>query len=78
MMTFPCIQCGECCRHAGEVPQLATKVDTDGVCRYLDKTQVIFGKIVRIFFELNAIASLKESTALGNQTLKKTIRNVSG
>lgn len=37
MMTFPCIQCGECCRHAGEVPQLAAKVDTDGVCRYLDK-----------------------------------------
>ena len=37
MMPFPCIQCGECCRHAGEVPQLATKVDTDGVCRYLDK-----------------------------------------
>ena len=37
MMTFPCIQCGECCRHAGDVPQLATKVDAGGVCIYLDK-----------------------------------------
>ncbi|OBZ33638.1 YkgJ family cysteine cluster protein [Megasphaera sp. DISK 18] len=36
-MNFPCIRCGECCRHAGEVPQLASSTDADGVCLYLDK-----------------------------------------
>ena len=35
-MTFPCIQCGECCRHAGKVLPLASMVDADGICRYLD------------------------------------------
>lgn len=37
-MNFPCIQCGECCRHAGDVPQLAPRTAADGVCLHLDKS----------------------------------------
>lgn len=69
--------CISCLKEVGKIPirkvfkkRVVLQKVFSPFCRYLDKTQVIFGKIVRIFFELNAIASLKESTALGNQTLK--------
>lgn len=33
--TFPCNQCGECCRHIDQIPQLATFDLGNGICRYL-------------------------------------------
>ena len=34
-MPFPCIKCGECCRHINEVPQLAEFDTENGVCVHL-------------------------------------------
>jgi len=32
---FPCSRCGECCRHIGNIPQLAAFDSGDGVCVHL-------------------------------------------
>lgn len=34
--SFPCDQCGECCRHIDQIPQLATFDLGNGTCRYLE------------------------------------------
>lgn len=34
-LSFPCSQCGECCRHIEHIPQLAAFDRGDGVCKYL-------------------------------------------
>lgn len=33
--TFPCFQCGECCRHINLIPQLAQFDRGDGICIHL-------------------------------------------
>ena len=34
---FQCIRCGLCCRNIGEIEQLKTFHDGDGICRFLDQ-----------------------------------------
>ena len=35
---FPCQQCGACCRAVGQSPLGKDLADTDGVCKYLNRT----------------------------------------
>jgi len=35
---FNCIQCGECCRHIGHIPELEDYHDGDGICMYLNQS----------------------------------------
>lgn len=36
-MKFQCIKCGLCCRNIGEIEQLKSFHNGDGICRYLDQ-----------------------------------------
>ncbi|MFT4105528.1 MAG: YkgJ family cysteine cluster protein [Lacrimispora sp.] len=34
--SFHCIQCGECCRNIGHIPELQAYHNGDGICRHLN------------------------------------------
>ncbi len=36
-MNFHCTQCGECCRHIGNVPALRDYDSGDGICKFLNQ-----------------------------------------
>ncbi len=35
-LNFQCTQCGECCRHIGNIPALRKYDSGNGVCKFLD------------------------------------------
>lgn len=39
-LVFQCTQCGECCRHIGNIPALRKYDRGNGVCKYLEKNNL--------------------------------------
>ncbi len=68
---FPCIQCGECCRHVDTVPQIKNLDRGDGVCKnllpnnlcriYANRPDVCNGKFVyEHFYQDMTVADFHE------------------
>lgn len=55
---FPCLQCGECCRHIDRIPQLAQFDGGDGVCIHLK------GNLCEIYADRPDICSVDRMYAL--------------